>query len=141
MKVLIINGPNLNMLGVREPDVYGHQSFDEYLKKLRALFPNVELKYLQSNSEGEIIDFIQNDGLQSDGVLINAGAYTHTSVAISDAIRSISAPCVEIHLSNVFKRESFRQQSYLSPVVSGVIGGFGLDSYRLGVEALLNILK
>lgn len=141
MKILIINGPNLNLLGTREPDIYGSESFEDYLIKLHSLFPQVEIKYHQSNSEGELIDFIQSKGSMSDGVIINAGAYTHTSLAISDAIRSLSAPCVEVHLSNVFKRESSRQHSFLSPVVRGVVGGFGLDSYRLGIEALLNILQ
>jgi len=141
MKILIINGPNLNLLGTREPDIYGHESFEEYLKKLRAFFPDLDINYHQSNSEGELIDLIQNQGSISNGVIINAGAYTHTSLAISDAIRSLSAPCIEVHLSNVFKRENYRQHSFLSPVVRGVIGGFGLDSYRLGIEALLNILQ
>lgn len=141
MKILIINGPNLNLLGVREPDIYGHESFEEYLKTLCSFFPDLDINYHQSNSEGELIDLIQNQGSISDGVIINAGAYTHTSIAISDAIRSLVAPCVEVHLSNVFKRESYRQHSFLSPVVVGVIGGFGLDSYRLAVEALLKILQ
>lgn len=141
MKILIINGPNLNLLGTREPDIYGHESFEEYLKKLQTLFPALDIYYHQSNSEGELIDLIQNHGSISDGIIINAGAYTHTSLAISDAVRSLSAPCIEVHLSNVFKRESYRQHSFLSPVVRGVVGGFGLDSYRLGIEALLNILQ
>ena len=141
MKILIINGPNLNILGVREPNIYGHESFEDYLKKLHSSFPTVEIDYHQSNSEGELIDLIQNQGSKNDGVIINAGAYTHTSLAISDAVRSLSVPCIEVHLSNVYKRESYRQHSYLSPVVQGVIGGFGLDSYRLGIEALLTILQ
>ncbi len=141
MKILIINGPNLNLLGVREPDIYGNLSFDEYLKSLKKDFASVDFTYFQSNSEGEIINEIQNSINKSDGIIINAGAYTHTSLAIADTLRSINIPCIEVHLSNVFKREAVRQHSFLSSVVLGVIGGFGLDSYRLAVEALLKILK
>lgn len=140
MKILIINGPNLNMLGLREPGIYGSRSFDDFLAELRKNYKQVDIIYHQSNSEGAIIDIIQQFGLESDGIIINAGAYTHTSVAIADALRSVSAPAVEVHLSNVFTRESYRHHSFLSPVVKGIIGGFGLDSYRLALEALLNIL-
>lgn len=141
MKILIINGPNLNMLGVREPEIYGNKSFDDFLKELKKDFLSVDFTYYQSNSEGDIIDEIQNIGIKSDGIIINAGAYTHTSLAIADALRSVNAPSVEVHLSNVFKREEVRHHSYLSSVVVGVIGGFGLNSYKLAVEALLNMSK
>jgi 3-dehydroquinate dehydratase-2 len=140
MKILIINGPNLNMLGLREPGIYGSRSFDDFLLELRNNYKQVDIIYHQSNSEGAIIDFIQQFGRECNGIIINAGAYTHTSVAIADALRSVSPPAVEVHLSNVFTRESFRHHSFLSPVVKGIIGGFGLDSYRLALEALLNIL-
>jgi len=140
MKILIINGPNLNMLGLREPGIYGSRSFDDFLVELRKNYKQVDIIYHQSNSEGAIIDIIQQFGLECDGIIINAGAYTHTSVAIADALRSVSPPAVEVHLSNVFTRESYRHHSFLSPVVKGIIGGFGLDSYRLALEALLNIL-
>ncbi|MGQ1946571.1 type II 3-dehydroquinate dehydratase [Geofilum sp. OHC36d9] len=140
MKILIINGPNLNMLGLREPGIYGSRSFDDFLVELRKNYKQVDIIYHQSNSEGAIIDIIQQFGLECDGIIINAGAYTHTSVAIADALRSVSSPAVEVHLSNVFTRESYRHHSFLSPVVNGIIGGFGLDSYRLALEALLNIL-
>lgn len=141
MKILIINGPNLNMLGVREPHIYGSQSFDSYFDSLKKQYPNVSFGYFQSNSEGDLIDCIQREGFTYDGIVINAGAYTHTSVAIADALSAIKSPAIEVHLSNVFRRESFRHHSFLSPVVKGVIGGFGLDSYRLAVEALFNSNK
>lgn len=138
MKILIINGPNLNLLGVREPGIYGNQSFDSYLEKLKTLFSDVEISYFQSNSEGAIIDCIHEFGFSSDGIIINAGAYTHTSIAIADALSAVTAKVIEVHISNVFKREEFRQHSYLSPVVQGVIGGFGLKSYGLALNALVN---
>jgi 3-dehydroquinate dehydratase-2 len=138
MKILIINGPNLNLLGVREPGVYGNQSFDSYLEQLKAQFSDVEISYFQSNSEGAIIDCIHEFGFSSDGIVINAGAYTHTSIAIADALSSVTAKVIEVHISNVFKREVFRQHSFLSPVVQGVIGGFGLKSYDLALNALVN---
>lgn len=141
MKILIINGPNLNMLGVREPHIYGSQSFDSFFDSLKKQYPNVSFGYFQSNSEGDLIDCIQREGFTYDGIVINAGAYTHTSVAIADALSAIKSPAIEVHLSNVFRRESFRHHSFLSPVVKGVIGGFGLDSYRLAVEALFNSNK
>ncbi|WP_173400725.1 type II 3-dehydroquinate dehydratase [Alkaliflexus imshenetskii] len=141
MKILIINGPNLNMLGVREPHIYGSQSFDSYFDSLKNQYPDVSFGYFQSNSEGDLIDCIQREGFTYDGIVINAGAYTHTSVAIADALSAVKSPAIEVHLSNVFRRESFRHHSFLSPVVKGVIGGFGLDSYRLAVEALFNSNK
>ena len=136
-KVLIINGPNLNLLGVREPGIYGSASFESYLDNLREAYPQVELSYFQSNVEGVLIDKLQEEGFSADGIILNAGAYTHTSVALQDCIRSLSSPVVEVHISNVFRREEFRHHSYLSPVCAGVICGFGLDSYRLALEALL----
>jgi 3-dehydroquinate dehydratase-2 len=137
-RIQIINGPNLNLLGKREPTVYGNQTFEAYLIELKGLFPEVELDYFQSNNEGELIDKLQEIGFTCDGIVLNAGAYTHTSVAIADAIRSISTPVVEVHISNVFKRESFRHHSFLSEVSKGCIVGFGMDSYRLAVDAILH---
>jgi 3-dehydroquinate dehydratase-2 len=136
--IQIINGPNLNLLGKREPTVYGNQTFEEYFEELKVLFPDTELSYFQSNSEGALIDKIHEVGFSVDGIVLNAGAYTHTSVAIADAIRSITTPVIEVHISNVFKRETFRHHSYLSEACRGCIVGFGLDSYRLAVNAILN---
>lgn len=136
-KIQIINGPNLNLLGVREPGVYGNKSFETYLKELKEKYPEVEIEYFQSNVEGVLVDKLQEVGFSIDGIILNAGAYTHTSVALHDCIRSIKAPVVEVHISNVFQREEFRHHSYLSPACKGVICGFGLDSYRLALEALL----
>ncbi|MCA5006490.1 type II 3-dehydroquinate dehydratase [Sphingobacterium bovistauri] len=136
-KILVLNGPNLNLLGVREKSIYGNQSFDEYFVSLKARFSNVELSYFQSNSEGAIIDKLHEIGFDIDGIVLNAGAYTHTSVAIGDAIAAVNTPVVEVHISNVHQRESFRHHSYLSKNCKGVILGFGLDSYRLGIESLL----
>ncbi len=136
MKIQIINGPNLNLLGVREPKVYGQSSFSEYLDRLRSYFPEIEIDYFQSNIEGELINKIQEAGFGSDGIILNAGGYTHTSVAIHDAIKAVPAPVVEVHISNVQAREEFRHQSMLTAVCAGVIAGFGLDSYRLAVEAI-----
>jgi 3-dehydroquinate dehydratase-2 len=136
MKIQIINGPNLNLLGVREPEVYGQGSFSEYLNRLRSYFPDIEIDYFQSNIEGELINKIQEAGFGSDGIILNAGGYTHTSVAIRDAIKAVPAPVVEVHISNVHAREEFRHQSMLTAVCAGVIAGFGLDSYRLAVEAI-----
>ncbi len=136
-RIQIINGPNLNLLGKREPGVYGTQSFEEYFEELKKLFPDVDLHYFQSNTEGEIIDKIHETGFSFDGIVINAGAYTHTSVAIADAIRSIKTPVIEVHISNVFKRESFRHHSYLSEACKGCIVGLGMNSYRFGVQALV----
>lgn len=136
-RIQIINGPNLNLLGKREPEVYGNLSFEDYLQKLKTNFPDVELFYFQSNVEGEIVNKIHEVGFEFDGIIINAGAYTHTSIAIADAIRAISTPAVEVHISNVFQRESYRHHSYLSEACKGCIIGFGLDSYRLAIESFL----
>jgi len=136
-KIMIINGPNLNLLGVREPGIYGNSSFESYLPSLRGRYPDVELQYFQSNIEGELIDRLQAVGFDYDGIVLNAGAYTHTSVALLDCIRSLKAPVIEVHISNVHRREEFRHHSMISAGCLGVICGFGLDSYRLAVEALL----
>ncbi|MBR1933542.1 MAG: type II 3-dehydroquinate dehydratase [Prevotella sp.] len=139
MKIQIINGPNLNLLGKREPGIYGSSSFDDYLPQLRQRYPDVELDYYQSNHEGCLLDKLQEVGFQEEeyaGVVLNAGAYTHTSVSLQDCIRAIRVPVVEVHISNVHQREEFRHHSYLSPACLGVICGFGLDSYRLAIEAL-----
>lgn len=138
-RIQIINGPNLNLLGKREPGVYGNQSFEVYFEELKAMFPQAELLYFQSNHEGAIIDKIHETGFGFDGIVLNAGAYTHTSVAIADAIRSVSTPVIEVHISNVFKREAFRHHSYLSEACKGCIVGFGMDSYRLAVDSLLHV--
>jgi len=137
MKILIMNGPNLNLLGVREPGIYGSSSFESYLPKLRERYPEVEIEYYQSNVEGEMINKLQEVGFSYDGIVLNAGAYTHTSIALHDCIRSLHSPVIEVHISNVHTREEFRHHSYLSPACKGVICGFGLDSYRLAVEALV----
>lgn len=136
MQILILNGPNLNLLGVREPDVYGRESFSDYLDRLRKKYPEVEIAYYQSNIEGELIDKIHEAGFTYDGIILNAGAYTHTSVAIADAVAAVSAPVVEVHISNTAAREEFRHVSYLTAVCRGVIMGFGLDSYELALLAL-----
>lgn len=136
MKILILNGPNLNLLGVREPGIYGSESFDTYLPKLQELYSDVEIEYFQSNIEGVMIDKMQEVGFTYDGIILNAGAYTHTSVALHDCIRSLHCPVIEVHISNVHQRESFRHHSMISPACKGVICGFGLDSYRLALEAL-----
>lgn len=136
-KIQIINGPNLNLLGRREPGIYGSRSFEDYLTELRAKYPNVQLDYYQSNHEGDLIDCIHRCGFEADGIVLNAGAYTHTSVALRDALSAVPAPTVEVHISNVHQREEFRHCSLISAVCRGVICGFGLDSYRLAVEALL----
>ena len=135
MKIIIINGPNLNLLGKREQNIYGDQSFDDYFKKLKTKFDNFELCYFQSNIEGELIDKIQEVGFDFDGIIINAAAYTHTSVGIGDAIRSISCSVIEVHISNTYAREDFRHKSFLSSHVKGVILGFGLKSYDLAIES------
>ncbi|WP_341664727.1 type II 3-dehydroquinate dehydratase [Blattabacterium cuenoti] len=134
-KITIINGPNLNLLGTREPELYGNENFLDYLKKLRKkLFSkNIEIIYYQNNSEGKIIDILHSVGFKSDGIVLNAGAYTHTSIGIADAIKSISSPVIEVHISNIYSRESFRKKSFLSPVCNGTIFGFGLKSYELGI--------
>ena len=135
MTIQIINGPNLNLLGVREPSVYGSTSFDDFLPRLRACFPDVQIDYFQSNIEGELINKLQAVGVQCDGIVLNAAAYTHTSIALADCIRAISAPVVEVHISNVHQRENFRHQSMIAAACRGVICGFGLDGYRLAIES------
>ena len=147
MRILIMNGPNLNLLGRREPDIYGRTTMEQCMDDLRARYPQAQLLYYQSNHEGDLVDKLQEAGFgQSDqtagastvdGVVLNAGAYTHTSVALADCIRAISVPVVEVHLSNIFAREDYRHHSLLSPVCSGMVCGFGIDVYRLAVEALL----
>ena len=138
-KIMIINGPNLNLLGRREPDIYGRQTMEQCMDSLRTQFEGVaEIGYFQSNHEGALIDKLQEVGCDVDGIVLNAGAYTHTSIALADCIRSVDAPVVEVHISNVHQREEFRHVSMLSAACMGVICGFGMDSYRLAVEALLN---
>ena len=137
MKIQIINGPNINLLGRREPGIYGSTSFESYLKELRLRFPQVEIDYYQSNVEGFMIDKIHEVGFSYDGIILNAGAYTHTSIALQDAIRAIKTPVVEVHISNVHTREEFRHRSMISCACRGVILGFGLDSYRLALESFL----
>jgi len=136
-KVIIINGPNLNLLGTREPEIYGNLSFTEYLETLKEKYPDVSLSYFQSNVEGEIINKLQEVGFSYDGIIINAGAYTHTSIGIGDAIKAIETPVVEVHISNTFNREDFRHISYISPRAKGVILGFGLQSYDLAMQSFL----
>ena len=137
MKIQIINGPNINLLGKREPGIYGSESFDDYLLRLKQLYPQVEIAYFQSNHEGDLIDKLHEVGFDYDGIILNAGAYTHTSIALQDAIRAIKAPVIEVHISNVHAREEFRHKSMISCACKGVILGFGLNSYRLAMEALL----
>ncbi|MGJ1422000.1 type II 3-dehydroquinate dehydratase [Sphingobacterium spiritivorum] len=136
-KILIINGPNLNLLGVREKSIYGDQDFKSYFETLKQRFPELELNYFQSNSEGAIIDKIHEVGFDIDGIVLNAGAYTHTSVAIGDAIAAVKTTVIEVHISNVYAREEFRHKSYLAKNCKGVICGFGLDGYRLAIEGLI----
>ena len=138
MKIQIINGPNINLLGKREPSIYGAQSFEDYLVELKKCYPDVEFEYFQSNIEGEIINKIHEVGFDYDGIVLNAGAYTHTSIALQDAIRAVTSPVVEVHISNVYSREEFRHKSMISCACIGVICGFGLKSYRLAIEALLS---
>lgn len=141
MRIEIINGPNLNLLGKREPTIYGDQSFEGYLERLRRQYPDVELSYFQSNGEGELIDEIHKVGFSYDGIILNAGAYTHYSIALQDAIRAVTTPVIEVHISNVHTREEFRHKSMISCACKGVICGFGLDSYRLALEAFISITK
>ena len=142
MKILIINGPNLNLLGKREESIYGNMSFDAYLDTLKSIYSDDEILYNQSNHEGDIIDMLHNSGFgEVEAIVLNAGAYTHTSIAISDAIRAIKTPVIEVHISNVMARESYRHTSYISASCVGTIAGFGLDSYRLAIEAVKNIKK
>lgn len=137
LKILIINGPNLNLLGKREPDVYGSQSFEDYFSKLQFQFKETELSYFQSNNEGDIITKIQQADDEFDGIVLNAAAYTHTSVGIGDAIAAIETPVIEVHISNTFSREEFRHHSYISPKAKGIILGFGLKSYELAIQSFL----
>lgn len=137
MQILILNGPNLNLLGVREPGIYGSSSFEDYLEKLRKQYKDVTIDYFQSNVEGEMIDKMQEVGFSYDGIVLNAGAYTHTSVALHDCIRALKTPVIEVHISNVHAREEFRHHSMISSACKGVICGFGLDSYRLAIEGLI----
>ena len=136
-RIIIINGPNLNLLGKREPEIYGNESFDDFFKKFKSEFPEVDLQYYQSNVEGEIINKLQEVGFSFDGIILNAGGYTHTSVAIADAVAAIKTPVIEVHISNIYTREEFRQKSLLSPVCKGVIMGLGLEGYQLAVESFL----
>ena len=137
MQLLILNGPNLNLLGQRETSIYGNQDFDSFFKELKAQFPTLQLDYFQSNVEGEIINKLQEAGFSYDGIVLNAGAYTHTSVAIGDCVKAITTPVIEVHISNTFSREIFRHQSYISPNAKGVIIGFGLQSYTLAIQSFL----
>ena len=136
MRIQIINGPNINLLGKREPSIYGSVTFEDYLTGLRETYKDIEINYFQSNIEGEMIDCIQQAGFEADGIILNAGAYTHTSIALQDAIRSVTAPVIEVHISNVHSREAFRHVSMIACACKGGICGFGLDSYRLALEAL-----
>ena len=136
MRIQIINGPNINLLGKREPSIYGSVTFEDYLTGLRETYKDIEINYFQSNIEGEMIDCIQQTGFEADGIILNAGAYTHTSIALQDAIRSVTATVIEVHISNVHSREAFRHVSMIACACRGVICGFGLDSYRLALEAL-----
>ncbi len=136
MKIQIINGPNLNLLGKREPGIYGNEGFETYLQTLRERYADIEIAYYQSNHEGDLIDKIHEVGFSYDGIVLNAGAYTHTSVALLDALKAVSTPAIEVHISNVHQREEFRHKSLISAGCKGVICGFGLDSYRLAIEAL-----
>lgn len=140
MTIQIINGPNLNLLGKREPSIYGTMTFETYLEQLRDKYPDIKINYYQSNIEGELINQMQKTGFDCDGIVLNAGAYTHTSIALHDCIRSLKAPVVEVHISNVHQREEFRHHSMISSACKGVICGFGLDSYRLAIEAIKNLL-
>ncbi|SEN97437.1 3-dehydroquinate dehydratase [bacterium A37T11] len=139
MKIIIINGPNLNLLGTREPGIYGSSNFDNYYQLWKEKYPSVSFEYFQSNHEGQLIDKLHADGFSADGIILNAGAYTHTSLALADAIAAITSPVIEVHISNVYAREAFRHHSYLAKNCKGVICGFGLDSYRLAIEYLLAI--
>jgi len=137
MKIIIINGPNLNLLGKREPEIYGNQTFEDYFSILKSEFPETELHYFQSNIEGEIIGKLQETGFSFDGIILNAAAYTHTSVGIGDAVKAIKTPVIEVHISNTFSRESFRHQSYISPNAKGIIIGFGIESYKLALQSFV----
>ncbi|MFB0945596.1 MAG: 3-dehydroquinate dehydratase-2 [Spirosomataceae bacterium] len=136
-RILILNGPNLNLLGKREPDIYGSQTFEDYFEELKKVFPETELHYFQSNHEGELLDKIHEVGFVFDGIVLNAGAFTHTSVALGDALGGVTTPVIEVHISNVHKREGFRHHSYLSAKAAGIIVGLGLKGYELAVRALI----
>lgn len=137
MKIIIINGPNLNLLGKREPEVYGNETFEDYFNQLKSKYPSIELSYYQSNIEGELISKIQEVGFSHDGIILNAAAYTHTSIGIGDAVKAITSPTIEVHISNTFSRETFRHQSFISPNAKGIIIGFGLKSYELALQSFL----
>ena len=137
MNISIINGPNLNLLGVREPDIYGFSKFEDYLKILKDKFPKINFDYFQSNIEGEIIDRLHHVGFESDGIILNAAAYTHTSVGIGDAVKAIKTSVIEVHISNTFSRENFRHNSFITPHAKGLITGFGLDSYYLAINSFV----
>lgn len=137
MRILVVNGPNLNLLGKREPEVYGNQDFESFFNLLKSKYLTAELEYYQSNVEGEIINKLQEVGFTYDGIILNAGAYTHTSIGIGDCIKAITTPVVEVHISNTFSRENFRHQSYISPNARGIIIGFGLQSYDLAIKSFL----
>ena len=137
MKIIIINGPNLNLLGKREPEIYGSNTFEDYFRQLQFQFKDIELTYFQSNIEGELIDKIHETGFSFDGIILNAAAYTHTSVGIGDAVKGVETPVVEVHISNVYERESFRHTSYIAPNVKGIIAGFGLQSYELALRSFI----
>ncbi|MFH6769007.1 type II 3-dehydroquinate dehydratase [Gaetbulibacter aquiaggeris] len=136
-KLIIINGPNLNLLGKREPAIYGSHTFTEFLEEIKTKYPKIQLTYYQSNIEGELIDKLQEVGFSYDGIILNAAAYTHTSVGLGDAVKAIETPVVEVHISNTFAREEFRHQSFISPNARGVILGFGLQSYELAIQSFL----
>jgi len=138
MKIVIINGPNLNLLGKRETDIYGALSFEDFFQKLQVKYPQVAFTYVQSNIEGELIDALHEYGFKSDGILLNAAAYTHTSVGLGDAVKAISTPVIEVHISNTFAREEFRHQSYISSGAKGIVIGFGLQSYELALQSFLS---
>jgi 3-dehydroquinate dehydratase-2 len=137
MKIIIINGPNLNLLGKREPDVYGAITFETFFEELKKKHSSIELSYFQSNIEGELIDKIQEVGFSYDGIILNTAAYTHTSIGIGDAVKAITTPVIEVHISNTFSREPFRHQSYISPNAKGIVIGFGLKSYELALQSFL----
>jgi 3-dehydroquinate dehydratase-2 len=138
MKIQIINGPNLNLLGIREPGIYGHNSFESYLPELKAKYPEIQIDYYQSNIEGELIDKMQETGFSYDGIILNAGAYTHTSIALQDCIRSLKCPVIEVHISNVFQREEYRHKSMISCACLGTICGFGLSGYDLAIAGIIS---
>jgi 3-dehydroquinate dehydratase-2 len=139
MRITIVNGPNLNLLGTREPEIYGDETFDEVLTQLKNNYPDIDLDYKQSNVEGELVNYIQDAGFDGNGIVLNAGAYTHTSVAIGDAVSAISKPVVEVHISNVYAREEFRHKSFISPHAAGIIVGMGLRGYDLAIDFLKNL--